>query len=102
LNRNLFRAACGVGNLSSTVHLTDGAALSLTDTPTPHLLDGWLELDDFARAEVKKHPRTVKRWTQSPNGLPYSTLGKTAIIHVPTARDWLFARMHRPNRRRSI
>jgi hypothetical protein len=23
------------------------------------------------------------------------------LIHVPTARDWLFARMHYPNSRRS-
>jgi hypothetical protein len=74
--------------------------VSLTDTSTTHLLDGWLELDDFARDEVKKHPRTVKRWTKKPNGLPYATLGKTVIIHVPTARDWLFAGMRRPNRRR--
>ena len=73
--------------------------MSLTDTSTPHLLDGWLELDDFARDEVKKHPRTVKRWTKGADGLPYATLGKTVIIHVPTARDWLFGRMRRPNQR---
>jgi hypothetical protein len=75
--------------------------LSLTDTSTPHLLDGWLELEDFARDEVRKHPRTVTRWTKGPDGLPVAYLGKTPIIHVQTAREWLFARMRRPNRRRS-
>jgi hypothetical protein len=75
--------------------------MPLTDTSTPHLLDGWLELDDFARDEVKKHPRTVKRWTKKPDGLPFAYLGKTVIIHLPTARSWLFGRMRRPNQRRS-
>ena len=75
--------------------------MSLTDTSTPRLLDGWLELETFARDEVKRHPRTVKRWTGEPEGLPYAMLGKTVMIHVPTARDWLFARMRRPNKRRA-
>jgi hypothetical protein len=64
------------------------------------LLDEWLELPDFAHDEVKRHPRTVKRWTKEPDGLPYSKMGKTIIIHVPTAREWLFSRMRRPNQRR--
>jgi hypothetical protein len=75
--------------------------MSLTDTSIPRLLDGWLELDDFARDEVKRHPRTVKRWTKKPNGLPFAYLGKTPIIHVPTARQWLLARLRRPNQRRA-
>lgn len=68
---------------------------------TIKLLDDWLELDDFARDEVGRHPRTVARWTKEPDGLPYSMLGKTKIIHIPTARAWLLGRMHRPNPRRT-
>jgi hypothetical protein len=77
--------------------------LSPTDTytSTPGLLDDWQELDDFARDEVKRHPKTVKRWTQQPDGLPFAYLGKTPIIHVPTARDWLLGKLRRPNPRRA-
>ena len=64
------------------------------------LLDDWLEIDDFARDEVDRHPRTVKRWTKEPDGLPYAMLGNTTIIHVPTARDWLFGRMRHSAPRR--
>jgi hypothetical protein len=73
--------------------------MSLTDTSTPHLLDGWLVLDDFARKEVKKHPRTVDRWTRTPDGLPFAKLGNRKIIHIATAREWLFSRLRRPNQR---
>jgi hypothetical protein len=66
-----------------------------------NLLDDYLELSDFARDEVKRHPRTVTRWTKEPDGLPYTTMGKTVLIHIPTAREWLFNRMRRPNPRRS-
>lgn len=72
-----------------------------TYTSTPGLLDDWQELDDFARDEVKRHPKTVKRWTQQPDGLPFAYLGKTPIIHVPTARDWLLGKLRRPNPRRA-
>lgn len=69
-------------------------------SPAPKLLDDWVELDDFAD-EVRRHPRTVNRWTQQPDGLPYATLGNMKIIHIPTAREWLLGRMHRPNQRRT-
>jgi hypothetical protein len=63
------------------------------------LLDDCLELEAFAR-EIERHPRTVKRWMREPDGLPYTTLGKTPLIHIPTARQWLLGRMRRPNQRR--
>jgi len=69
-------------------------------TTTPKLLDDWLLLEDFARDEVQKHPRTVRRWTKEPDGLPYSWYGKTLIIHIPSARQWLFNKMRRPAPRR--
>jgi len=69
----------------------------MTDT----ILDGYILLTQFAREEVKRHPRTVKRWTKEPDGLPYTRVGNQDFLHVPTARDWLFKRMHRPNARRT-
>jgi hypothetical protein len=68
--------------------------------PTPRLLDDWLELEQFARDEVKKHPRTVTRWTKEPDGLPFAKLGKTVMLHIPTSRQWLLGRLRRPNPRR--
>ena len=49
------------------------------------LLNDFLELPAFA-AEVKRHPRTVRRWLDGPDGLPYTNIGHTIIIHVPTVR----------------
>jgi hypothetical protein len=65
---------------------------------TSKVLDDFLDLPEFA-AEVKKHPRTVRRWMNEPNGLPYTWLGNQLFIHVPTAREWMLSRMHRPNPR---
>jgi hypothetical protein len=68
---------------------------------TPKVFDGWKKRDDFARDDVKKHPRTVKGWCDQPDGLPFAYFGKTPFIHVPTARDWMLSRLRRPNPRRS-
>jgi len=35
-----------------------------------------------------------------PDGLPHTRIGNRILIHIPTAREWLFARMRHPNRRR--
>jgi hypothetical protein len=64
------------------------------------VLDDYLDLIPFAR-EVDRHPRTVRRWLDQPDGLPFSRIGNRILIHVPTAREWIFGRMCRPNARRS-
>jgi len=64
------------------------------------LLGDYQELNEFARKEVKKHPKTVRRWTREPDGLPYATMGRTILIHRPTAREWLHSRIRHPNPRR--
>jgi len=61
-----------------------------------NLLDDYIALDPFA-AEVGRDPRTVRRWMDEPNGLPYTRIGCRILIHIPTARDWLQSRMHNPN-----
>jgi hypothetical protein len=64
-----------------------------------HLLSDYLDLELFAE-EVDRDPRTVRRWMNEPDGLPYTRLGNRILIHIPTAREWLFKRMRRPNPRR--
>jgi hypothetical protein len=67
----------------------------------PRVLDEFIELVQFAREEVKKHPRTVKRWTKQPDGLPTALMGRTEYVHVPTARQWLRNRLRQRNSRRT-
>jgi hypothetical protein len=65
-----------------------------------NLLTDFLDLKSFA-AEVGRHPRTVKRWANAPNGLPVTGMGNLNLIHVPTAREWLLGRMKGRNTRRA-
>jgi hypothetical protein len=64
----------------------------------PELLDGFADLEAFA-AEVKREPRTVRRWMNEPNGLPYTKLGNRLLIHIPTARQYLLDRTRHSSRR---
>jgi len=61
------------------------------------ILQDLLEIEPFA-AEVKRNPRTVRRWIDQPNGLPYTKLGNRILIHLPTARDWIMSRMQNVGR----
>jgi hypothetical protein len=63
---------------------------------TAKFLEDYQAIDAFA-AEIDRHPRTVKRWTLERDGLPYSTLGDSIFIHIPSARRWLESRMVNPN-----
>jgi hypothetical protein len=56
------------------------------------VLEDLLEIELFA-AEIKRHPRTVRRWIDQPNGLPYTTLGNRILIHRQTAREWIMSKM---------
>jgi hypothetical protein len=59
------------------------------------LLVDYLGLELFAK-EVGRNPRTVRRWLNQPRGLPYTRIGNRILIHIPTAREWIFSRMRRP------
>ena len=65
-----------------------------------NLLEDYLDLAPFA-AEIDRHPRTVRRWMDEPNGLPFTRIGNRILIHIPTAREWIFGRMRRPAPRRT-
>jgi hypothetical protein len=60
------------------------------------LLDDFLDLEPFAK-EVGRDPRTVRRWMDHPRGLPFTRVGNRILIHVPTARAWIFSRMQNRN-----
>jgi hypothetical protein len=65
-----------------------------------NFLADYLDLEPFAK-EVDRDPRTVRRWLNQPNGLPYARIGNRILIHIPTAREWLFSRVRHRNPRRS-
>jgi len=69
-------------------------------SPESDLLDGYIDVEPFAK-KVNRCPRTVRRWTQEPDGLPYVKIGSRVLIHVETAKAWIFGRMRKPNARRS-
>jgi hypothetical protein len=62
----------------------------------PNLLEDFIDIEPFA-AQVKRDPRTVHRWMNAPDGLPYARIGNRLLIHVPSARDWLLGKLRRPN-----
>lgn len=62
-----------------------------------NILEDLLEIIPFA-AEVKRNPRTVRRWIDQPNGLPYTKLGNRTLIHLPTARAWIMSHMRNTRR----
>jgi hypothetical protein len=64
-----------------------------------NLLEDFIDIEPFA-AQAKRHPRTVRRWMNGPDGLPYARIGNRLLIHVPSAREWLLSRVRRPNQRR--
>jgi hypothetical protein len=67
--------------------------------PTTSILEDWADVPQLA-ADFKVHPRTIIRWQDLPDGLPYAKApGNKRISHIPTAREWLFNRMKRPNPR---
>jgi excisionase family DNA binding protein len=57
-----------------------------------NLLDGYVEVEPLAK-QLKRHPRTVMRWMDQSGGLPFVKLGNRRLIHVETAKQWLFDRM---------
>jgi hypothetical protein len=64
-----------------------------------NLLQDFVELEPLA-AQVKRTTRTVRRWIDEPDGLPYTRIGSRILIHMPTAREWLLNRVRQRNPRR--
>lgn len=63
------------------------------------ILDGYVPEEDFAAAH-DVNPRTVARYRNQPNGLPYVKWGGRVFIDVNGAREWLGEKTIRRNQRR--
>jgi hypothetical protein len=64
------------------------------------LLADFVEEDALAD-ELHRHPRTIIRWTNQPDGLPFIKLGNRRLYHLPSVRDWLLHKLRKPNTRRA-
>ena len=56
-----------------------------------------LETVKEAAQHLRKHPRTLMRWTRLPDGLPFIRLGQTPYLHIPSAQAWIESRIQQPN-----
>jgi hypothetical protein len=65
----------------------------------PDLFTDFIDLEPFA-AQVGRAPRTVRRWMDQPDGLPFTRIGNRLLVHVPTAREWILGRVRQRNPRR--
>jgi hypothetical protein len=63
-----------------------------------NILIDYAEVPQIA-ADFHKHPRTILRWMDEPNGLPYAKVGNKRLVHIPTAQAWILAKLRRPNPR---
>ncbi len=65
---------------------------------TDQFLEGYKHIRAFAD-EFGRSPRTVKRWTDRPDGLPYVKLGRDTYIPVNEGRNWIRRRIVHRNPR---
>ena len=63
-------------------------------------LSGYLTKTALAK-EFGVSTRTVDRWRNQPNGLPFTTAGATVLFNVVSVRKWLAKRERHPNKRRA-
>lgn len=61
-----------------------------------NLLDDYALEDDCAKAWGVDR-RTIARYRNEPNGLPFMKLGGRVYIHLPGAREWVKRRTIRRN-----
>lgn len=63
------------------------------------LLNGYAEEEALA-LEFNKSPRTIRRWSDQPDGLPYVRIGSKRYYRLASVRAWLEGRERKPNPRR--
>jgi hypothetical protein len=59
-------------------------------------LGDFVTMEQFAR-KLKKHPRTLYRWSMLPGGFPTAKIGKTRFVHLPSAEQWFLSRVQSRN-----
>jgi len=71
-------------------------------SPFDFIDEEYTDAEPFAQ-KIGKTKRTVLRWMNEPDGLPFAKIGNRHLIHIPTAREWLLSRVRQRNpRRRSM
>lgn len=63
------------------------------------LLQDYLTRDELAQ-ELKVAARTVARWQDLPDGLPYTEMGGRVLYRRQSVLSWLESRERHPNQRR--
>lgn len=64
------------------------------------LLDDYLTRDQLA-AELRVSARTIIRWQDQANGLPYTEMGGRILYRRKSVQEWLESLEKKPNRRRA-
>lgn len=63
---------------------------------TQRLLDDFMGIEEAAE-EIGCSTRTIRRYMDAPDGLPYAVIGGRVRLHRPTTREWIMGRLKRPN-----
>jgi len=72
----------------------------MQQTPTrPRLLDGYLTRRELA-TELNRHEKTIERWENQPDGIPFTLLGGRRLYKIASVMRWLDSRERRANPRR--
>jgi hypothetical protein len=61
-----------------------------------NLLEGYASPAEIG-ADIGRCERTIFRWMGQEDGLPYVKIGNRRLVHIETAKQWIFDRMQRPN-----
>lgn len=67
----------------------------------PNILEGYVDEETLATA-TGRSTRTIKRWRNEPDGLPYVKLGCRVYFNVESTKRWIAAKetQRNPSRRR--
>lgn len=65
------------------------------------LLSDYLNREQLA-AQIGVTPRTIHRWQNLPDGLPYTLLGGRVLFRISSVRAWIEAQERKPNPRRKV
>ncbi|MDR6589528.1 helix-turn-helix domain-containing protein [Agrobacterium tumefaciens] len=63
------------------------------------ILNGYISRDQLAE-QLNVTTRTLWRWQNQPDGLPYTRIGNQLYYNVDSIRKWIEARETKPNPRR--
>jgi len=66
----------------------------------PKLLDGYLTQPGLA-VELDCCPRTISRYENQPDGLPFVRIGGRKLYRIESVRAWIAALEHKPNPKRA-